>query len=164
MIRDLGNCTQEEWLARNLSYYSGDENVFNNSSTATENITFSGGGEPEADDCNTWTGGDISIIIGAAKIGAVFGTLLAGFLLDIGRRTSVGIVCGFFILGPLIMALAEGTGALIVGRLIVGLGVGASAVVSPLYMAEMSPANVRGRVILLYSVFLGLGTLVCVCV
>ena len=46
-----------------------------------------------------------------------------------------------FLLGPLVMAAASGPVALSLGRFVVGLGVGASAVVVPAYVAEMSPPS-----------------------
>lgn len=42
--------------------------------------------------------------------------------------------------------------ALIVGRLLVGLGIGASAIVVPAYLAEIAPAKNRGMVVQMYEV------------
>lgn len=49
-----------------------------------------------------------------------------------------------------------------VGRLVVGLGIGASAIVVPAYLAEISPAARRGAVVQMYEVMLCVGMLVSV--
>jgi hypothetical protein len=85
MIADLGNCTQEEWIEWNRTRVPMDNDFNLNSSNAGDD-----------EHCNTWTSGDVAIVIGAAKIGAVVGTLISGFLMDIGRRTTVGFNCAFF--------------------------------------------------------------------
>jgi MFS family permease len=149
MIADLGNCTQAEWIEWNRTRVPMDNDFTLNSSNSGDD-----------EHCNTWTSGDVAIVIGAAKIGAVVGTLISGFMMDIGRRTTVGINCAFFSVGPIIMAVSEGVPGLILGRFIVGLGVGVGSVVSPIYMAEMSPPAVRGRVVMLYVVFLAIGACV----
>lgn len=50
-------------------------------------------------------------IVGAAKLGAFFGTFLGGVLmLRYGRRLAIASEAGFFVLGPLLMAVATGPG------------------------------------------------------
>ena len=72
------------------------------------------------------------VIVGMAKLGAVFGTFVGGALMhDVGRRRAIAWNSVFFLLGPLVMAAASGPVALSLGRFVVGLGVGASAVCRP---------------------------------
>ena len=98
------------------------------------------------------------VIVGMAKLGAVFGTFVGGALMqDVGRRRAIAWNSVFFLLGPLIMAAASGPAALSLGRFVVGLGVGASAVVVPAYVAEMSPPECRGAVVITYELMLCLG-------
>ena len=98
------------------------------------------------------------VIVGMAKLGAVFGTFVGGALMqDVGRRRAIAWNSVFFLLGPLIMAAASGPAALSLGRFVVGLGVGASAVVVPAYVAEMSPPERRGAVVITYELMLCLG-------
>lgn len=104
--------------------------------------------------------GMAEVIVGAAKLGAVAGTFLgAALMLFYGRRPAIAIDSIFFIAGPLIMASAWNVAGLIVGRLVVGVGIGISAVVVPSYLGEVAPSKVRGRVVELYEVMLCLGML-----
>lgn len=100
------------------------------------------------------------VIVGSAKLGAVFGTFIGGAcMLYYGRRKSIAIDSVFFLIGPLLMAGAWNVIMLVVGRVIVGLGIGISAVVIPTYLGEMAPAESRGRVVELYEVMLCIGML-----
>ncbi|MDQ4046887.1 MAG: sugar porter family MFS transporter [Actinomycetota bacterium] len=80
--------------------------------------------------------------------GAAVGALSGGRLADrLGRRGSL-LVCAFlFLIGALGCAIAPNVGFMIVARVILGLGVGAAAVTCPLYLAEMAPAHLRGRMV-----------------
>lgn len=57
------------------------------------------------------------------------------------------------------MAASFNITGLILGRIIVGMGVGISAVVVPVYLAEVSPAHMRGRIVSLFELMLCLGML-----
>ena len=48
---------------------------------------------------------------------------------------------------------------LVIGRLLVGLGIGVSAVAVPAYLSEVAPAGVRGRLVVCYELLLCLGML-----
>jgi MFS family permease len=102
----------------------------------------------------------LSAIVGAAKLGAVAGTVLgAALMLYYGRRPAIAVDSAFFVAGPLVMAGAWGVSGLVAGRVIVGLGIGVSAVVVPAYLAEVAPARLRGRTVELYELMLCLGML-----
>jgi sugar porter (SP) family MFS transporter len=94
----------------------------------------------------------IEVITSWVTLGALVGALIAGMLADrIGRRAAVLIAAVMFTIGALIEAAAPGTGVLVVGRLIVGFGVGVASVAAPLYAAEMAPTRVRGRFVSWYQ-------------
>ena len=151
IVDDLAECGQADDVVLNVTLAP----VLATTSFAFFNDTDGGSGDDgSVHECMSTTAG---IIISAAKIGAVVGTFVAGSLMNVGRRTAIGINCGIFVAGPVIMALSETVPVIVVGRFVVGLGVGIGAVVSPAYMSEMSPAVVRGRVVMLYQVFLGIG-------
>lgn len=107
----------------------------------------------------TTTGQD-EAIVGAAKLGAVVGTFLGGALmLHYGRRSAIAIDSVFFAIGPLIMAVGWNVACLVIGRVIVGIGIGISAVVVPAYLGEVAPAHMRGRVVEMYELMLCVGVL-----
>jgi len=80
--------------------------------------------------------------------GAAFGALLGGKLADsLGRKGSLLVCAGLFLVGALICAIAPNVGIMTAGRIILGFGVGAAAATCPLYLAEMAPAHRRGRMV-----------------
>ena len=88
------------------------------------------------------------IVVAGTKIGAIFGTFIGGLLMfKLGRKLALTIITAFFILGPIVMAVADSGGVLTFGRFISGLGIGAAAVVSPAYTAEMAPPSLRGAMV-----------------
>jgi MFS transporter, SP family, galactose:H+ symporter len=62
-----------------------------------------------------------------------------------------------FVVGALLEALAPDTAVLVVGRLVLGAGVGIASVAAPLYGAENAPARVRGRFVSLYQMAITVG-------
>ena len=97
-------------------------------------------------------------IVGMAKLGAVFGTFIGGALMaDVGRKRAIAVTGVFFLLGPFAMAVSADAVGLALGRLVVGLGVGASAVCVPAYVAEMAPPENRGALVVTYELMLCFG-------
>ncbi|KAH7019462.1 general substrate transporter [Ilyonectria destructans] len=85
-----------------------------------------------------------SITSGGAFIGAIF----AGATADrYGRKVAIYVGCVLFTLGAIIQAASFSLAQMTVGRLVVGFGVGSAAMIIPLYIAEVSPAKYRGRMI-----------------
>jgi len=80
--------------------------------------------------------------------GAAGGALIGGRLADkLGRRGTLLVCSILFLIGAVSCALAPDVPLMILARVILGLGVGAAAVTVPLYLAEMAPANRRGRMV-----------------
>jgi major inositol transporter-like SP family MFS transporter len=80
--------------------------------------------------------------------GAAVGALLGGRLADwLGRRSTLLICALLFLLGALGCAIAPTVTLMTIARIVLGLGVGAAAVTCPLYLAEMAPSNLRGRMV-----------------
>lgn len=80
--------------------------------------------------------------------GAIIGAAIGGWMNDrFGRRTSILVADFLFFVGAVIMAAARNPGALITGRVFVGLGVGMASMTSPLYISEASPAKIRGALV-----------------
>ncbi len=96
-----------------------------------------------------------SILIGCA-IGAGF----AGKLADLWGRRAVLILCSvLFAASGIGTGLSGQLNSFIVFRILGGLAVGATAMVSPLYIAEMAPAHRRGRLVAFYQLAIVLGIL-----
>jgi major inositol transporter-like SP family MFS transporter len=80
--------------------------------------------------------------------GAAVGALSGGRLADkLGRRGTLLVCALLFLAGAAGCAIAPNVGFMVVARVILGLGVGAAAVTCPLYLAEMAPAHLRGRMV-----------------
>jgi len=80
--------------------------------------------------------------------GAFIGAIIAGLTADrFGRKGAIYAGCVLFTAGAILQAAAYSIAQMSVGRLIVGFGVGSAAMVVPLYIAEIAPSKVRGRMI-----------------
>ncbi|XP_057428721.1 inositol transporter 4-like [Lotus japonicus] len=87
-------------------------------------------------------------IVSMAVAGAIIGAALGGWINDkLGRKKSILSADVVFILGALVMAIAPAPWVIIVGRVLVGLGVGAASMTAPLYISEASPAKIRGALV-----------------
>lgn len=83
-----------------------------------------------------------------ALAGAIFGAAIGGVLNDCLGRKKTTIIGDFnFVAGSLLMAAAPNPEVIIVGRFLVGLGVGAASVTAPVYIAEVAPAEIRGGLV-----------------
>ena len=88
----------------------------------------------------------IGINVGAILIGSSIGAFGAGRMADIiGRRGVMMLSAILFLVSALLAGAADSSAIFIVARIIGGLGVGAASVISPVYISEVTPANVRGR-------------------
>src|SRR5437588_1131569 len=86
-------------------------------------------------------------IVAALLLGAMIGAGFAGRLADrLGRRNLIIAAAIIFTVGALLAALAPTVEVLIAARFIIGLAVGAAALVVPLYLAEIAPTEVRGAI------------------
>lgn len=87
-------------------------------------------------------------IVSMAVAGAIIGAAFGGCMNDkLGRKKSVLLADVVFILGALVMAIAPAPWVIIVGRVLVGLGVGVASMTAPLYISEASPAKIRGALV-----------------
>lgn len=77
-----------------------------------------------------------------------------------GRKKVVLLADIAFIAGAILQAISHSVWAMVAGRSIVGLAVGAGSFVAPLYIAELSPAPFRGRLITMVILFITLGQVV----
>jgi MFS transporter, SP family, major inositol transporter len=92
--------------------------------------------------------------------GAALGALLAGPVADrLGRRRTL-LFCGVvFLVGAAGCSLAPGFGFMVAARVLLGLGVGAAAVICPVYLAEMAPRDRRARMVTINELMIVTGQL-----
>lgn len=99
-------------------------------------------------------------IASSLYIGCIFGALLTGWLTErVGRKKPLIIAAVLFAFSSMMMGLAAETTTLICWRIIAGLGVGGASVLSPLYIAEVSPANRRGKMVSINQLAIVIGIL-----
>ena len=85
-------------------------------------------------------------LVGALLIGCAAGAFTAGRLADrIGRRNVMMLAAALFFVSALGAGAAPSAEFFIIARFIGGLGVGAASVISPVYISEVAPAAIRGR-------------------
>ena len=90
--------------------------------------------------------GALGLTVSIALWGTVAGAIGAGPLgQKIGGREALRIMAVLYLLSSLGCALAWNWPSLLVFRLIGGLGIGGSSVLGPVYLAELAPARLRGR-------------------
>jgi sugar porter (SP) family MFS transporter len=87
-------------------------------------------------------------IVSAVLIGAIIGALFSGKFTDQwGRRTMLFISALTFIAGSLLSAMSFHPFMLMISRTIVGTAIGIASYTAPLYISEVAPASIRGRLI-----------------
>ena len=85
---------------------------------------------------------------GCALLGCAIGAAVAGVLSDrLGRKKVLIISAILFLVSAVGTALPRDITTFIIFRMIGGVGVGAAAMSSPMYIAEISPARIRGRMV-----------------
>ncbi|RPB11070.1 general substrate transporter, partial [Morchella conica CCBAS932] len=100
-------------------------------------------------------------ITAATSLGALLAGIVAGALADqIGRKWVVAIADVVFIIGAIMQALSGSVWLMVAGRFVIGIGVGLASLIVPLYLAELSPANYRGRMIIINVLFITFGQVV----
>ena len=96
----------------------------------------------------------------SALAGCALGALLAGILSDYLGRKKVLILCAIlFVVSAIGTALPRTLVQFIVFRVLGGIGVGAASMTSPMYIAEISPARIRGRMVSLNQLAIVFGML-----
>jgi MFS transporter, SP family, arabinose:H+ symporter len=101
------------------------------------------------------------LCMSAALWGTVIGALFGGLPTErIGRRKTLILIGILYFASALWSGLATGNIVFMIARFLGGLGVGVATVASPLYIAEISPAKMRGRLAAMFQFNIVLGVLV----
>jgi len=100
-------------------------------------------------------------LTGSLALGCIVGCLIAGKLSDkYGRKVGLMTAAAVFALSSLGMAFSSVLYAFIAMRFTAGIGVGMASMLSPLYIAEVSPASIRGRNVAINQLTIVLGILI----
>lgn len=99
--------------------------------------------------------------VGCALIGSIFGVAVAGVMSDkLGRRLSMLIAAVLFTTSAVGCAVCGSFDALVVYRIVGGVGIGIVSIVSPMYIAEIAVPKWRGTFVSLYQLAVTIGFLV----
>jgi SP family sugar:H+ symporter-like MFS transporter len=92
------------------------------------------------------TSAGLGFTVGSLLIGCAVGAFFAGRLADvIGRRSVMILAALLFVVGALVQGWTDVHMLFLIARFSGGMAVGAASVLSPLYISEVAPANIRGR-------------------
>jgi sugar porter (SP) family MFS transporter len=98
---------------------------------------------------------------GSLALGAIAGCIIAGTVAEkYGRKPGLLLAAAIFTLSSLAMAFAPGRDFFIASRFAAGIGVGMASMLSPMYIAEISPAHLRGRMVAINQLTIVLGILI----
>jgi MFS transporter, SP family, arabinose:H+ symporter len=102
----------------------------------------------------------LGLTVAMALIGTIIGAMSAGIPgQKWGGRETLRILAVFYVLSALGCAFAWNWYALLAARFIGGLGIGGSSVLGPVYIAELAPAKIRGRLVGLFQINIVIGIL-----
>ena len=108
-----------------------------------------------ADAAKAWEAG---FAMGSAVLGCIGGAIGLGWIPDrFGRKPSLVLAAVFFTVSALWTAFATGYWSFVTARILGGVGIGLASNVSPIYIAEVSPPEMRGRLVSLNQLTIVLG-------
>lgn len=116
-------------------------------------------GQERADGTYDLSSTDQSLVASIVQAGEFFGALAASFIGDfLGRRGSLQVAVGIVTIGAVLQMILVGSiPLLVVGRFVLGAGVGVVSNCVPLYLSEIPPAALRGAVVSCWQLFLAIG-------
>lgn len=102
----------------------------------------------------------LELFFGSLNFFAMVGALTSFAISDrFGRRHAFVVAAIHFILGIIIVTIAQSFTALMVGRVFIGLGVGFGLALDPLYISEITPASHRGELVTWSEIAINVGIL-----
>jgi SP family galactose:H+ symporter-like MFS transporter len=101
------------------------------------------------------------IVVSSVLLGALVGAVGGGTLADrLGRRRLLIITAVVFVLGSIGAALAPGTAWLVAARIVAGTAIGIASFVAPLYISEIAPVAIRGKLVSINQVAITCGIVI----
>jgi sugar porter (SP) family MFS transporter len=102
----------------------------------------------------------LGVTVAMALVGTVIGAMSAGIPgQKYGARETLRVLAVFYVLSALGCAFAWSWDTLLVARFLGGLGIGGSSVLGPVYIAELAPARIRGRLVGMFQINIVIGIL-----
>lgn len=96
---------------------------------------------------------ELGLTVSIALLGTILGSMSAGILeAKYGGRAMLRVMAVLYLLSALGCALAGSWTMLMVARFVGGIGIGGSSVLGPVYIAEISPARLRGRLVGMFQI------------
>jgi SP family arabinose:H+ symporter-like MFS transporter len=107
--------------------------------------------------------GGVGWAAGCALLGCIAGSASAGLIADyLGQKKTLALCATCFGLSSAGIWLSANFGQFVAWRLLAGFGIGAASIVCPMYIAEIAPSRLRGRLVTLYQLGIVLGILAAV--
>lgn len=107
------------------------------------------------------TSGEKEFITSATSLGALIGAIIGGILANLVGRKRVLLGSNvIFVVGTIVQLCAKTVWTMIVGRFILGWGVGVASLIAPLMLSELAPSKYRGRLIVTNVMFITGGQLI----
>jgi len=108
-----------------------------------------------------WTDGETGLAASSLLAGCALGAGIAGTLSDrYGRRAVLLLAAAIFAVSSIATALPNSLAAFAIARIVAGLAIGIASMLAPMYIAEVSPAAIRGRLVSMNQLAIVLGILV----
>ncbi|CEN62808.1 general substrate transporter [Aspergillus pseudodeflectus] len=108
-------------------------------------------------------------LIGAINTSYTVGAIFGGFFLGgpvadfLGRKFGMGIGCVLVIVSTFMQTFAprHNIGCFIAGRVIIGIGQGIALTAGPIYIGELAPPEIRGKIMTFWQMFYSVGSFIC---
>jgi MFS transporter, SP family, solute carrier family 2 (myo-inositol transporter), member 13 len=98
------------------------------------------------------------VVVSATVAAAVVASACGGAANDrFGRRPVLLFAAGTFTIGAVMLGAAPSYAMLVLGRLVVGIGIGLASLTAPVYIAEAAPAQLRGKLLTLNTLLITAG-------
>ncbi|GAB4823873.1 hypothetical protein N2152v2_010919 [Parachlorella kessleri] len=109
----------------------------------------------------TYDNAKLQLFVSSLFLAGLVSCLFASWITrNWGRKVTMGIGGAFFVAGGLVNAFAQDMAMLIVGRVLLGFGVGLGSQVVPQYLSEVAPFSHRGMLNIGYQLFVTIGILI----